>query len=334
MQLILSGVTAVSLLFTWGCVNDLFSRPANFDGRPLTVLNSSLFNQRTSSRLVKRPWKGDWVLRRDRLEMVDRDLRNAQPDIILFQESMERIGSVAESDSRILGAGSLSEYEWRQQNISEYGDTQEAESMVIAARPPLKFTLKTDGRGETWTMGGGGFLMTATLDFESQPVVVFNVQMPPANAGGYVWYTFVQERILAKMRKEQICPKRLVVGGYLPGDETNKRFAEFVKTLQLRDSSAGFCQVAARCFTATPINDIFMATIGEEAPARVDKIFVHSSANIFSSGRFFEDSDATDHYIREFGISKLWPTQRFGWKTQLRMARCTSSEIEQYQQIL
>jgi hypothetical protein len=244
------------------------------------------------------------------------------------------VGSGAESDSRILGAGALSEYEWRQQQIAEYGDTQEAESMVISARPPLKFTLTTDGRGETWSMGSGGFLMTATLDFENQPVIVFNVQMPPANSGGQVWYTFVQERILAKIRKEHSCPKRLVVGGYLPGDSNIKRFAEFTNVLQLKDVSTGFCQIASRCFTATPINDMFMATEGEEAPSRVDKIFVHQSANIYSSGRFFEEADATDHYIREFGINRLWPTQRFGWKAQLRMARCTAREIEQYQQIL
>ena len=314
-----------------GCVGGLFSLPASYDSRPVSVLTASLFNQRTPSRLVKSPWKGDWVLRRDRLTIIDKDLRNSQPDLILFQESMERIGSSAESDRKILGAGALSEYDWRQQQVGEYGDTQEAESLVVAASAPLKFPSTMDSQGETWAMGSGGFLMATTVEYENQPLVIFNVQMPPSISGGYVWYTFVQERIIAKLRKEKICSKRLIVGGYMPGDETVQRFAELLRSLQLKDASAGFCQIASRCYTATPINDIFMATVGEETPSRADKIFVHQNSNIYSSSRYLDDSDTSDHYVREFGINRLWPTQRFGWKVQVRLARCSSSEIEQIQ---
>ena len=171
--------------------------------------------------------------------------------------------------------------------------------------------------------------MAATVDYGDQPVTVFNVRMLPPQTGSYIWYSFVQQRIMEKLRSGQRCAKRLIVGGYLPGDETERRYVEFVQTLHLKDVSSGFCQVAARCYTSTPTNDLFLATVGDEAPSRTDKLFVHQSAYVYTSTRNFEESDPQNHYAHDFGVARLWPTQRFGWVAQVRLARCTQSEIEE-----
>jgi len=312
-----------------GCAFDIFSRSTAFDSRPLTLQTISLFNQRTPSRLAKRSWKGDWIFRRDRLELIDQELKNTKPDVLLLQEMVEKIGSSSESDWRILAAGSLSDYEWRQQQVDEYADTQETEALAVAALLPAKFSGDSPLRPETWVMGKDGYLMATSIDYEDQPVTVFDVQMPAAGSdNSYLWYSFVQERILDKLKKQKRCAKRLVVGGYLPGDENARRFAEFVGSLQLKDVSSGFCQIASRCYTATPTNDMFMATVGDESPTRTDRIFVHQSAFIYTSARNFEESDASNHYARDFGLTRLWPTQRFGWVAQVRLARCRNDELE------
>ena len=121
----------------------------------------------------------------------------------------------------------------------------------------------------------------------------------------------------------------MVVGGYLPGDIGARRFREFIESLELVDSSIGFCQVASSCYTSTPSNDIFMATVGDAAPTRADRIFVHKSAVIYTSGRTFVQPDTNNRYSKSFGLPKLWPTQRFGWGISSRFSKCSESDLKE-----
>lgn len=320
-------VPLVLLFLCQGCVVDLFGRTSGFDQRPITVQTVSFFNQRSNTRLTKKSWKGDWIFRRDRLEMIDAELKNSKPDLLMLQEVVSKVGSTAESDHHILAAGSLADYEWRERQVEEYPDTQEVQYMALGVGVPYKFIDSAGGDREVWIMGTGGYLMAATVDYEDQPVAVFNVQMPPQTDNSYLWYSFVQERILDRLAQKKICPKRVLVGGYLPGDEGAVRFATFLKKLNLKDTSSGFCQIDSKCYTSTPTNDIFMATVGDEAPTRTDRLFAHQSSYVYSSTRNFEDSDPNNRYAREFGLTRIWPTQRFGWVANLRMARCDKSEL-------
>ncbi len=199
--------------------------------------------------------------------------------------------------------------------------------MAIALGLGLRFVPTAEGEREAWIMGSGGYLLAATVEYEEQPLLVFNVQMPPHNDNDYLWYSFVQERIRERVAKAKSCMKRVIVTGFLPGDDGARRYVEFIQKLQLKDSAQGFCQIANKCYTATPTNDIYLATVGDESPTRTDKVFFHHTALIYSSARNFEESDPNNRYVREFGLARLWPTQRFGWVANARVARCTAAEI-------
>ena len=319
---------AAFVCLSTGCVTKILAGGSGFDERALTVQTVSFFNQRTPSRLGKRNWKGDWIFRRDRLELIDQELKNVKPDILVMQEVLARDGSDAESDAKILKAGSLADYDWRTAKVEAFEDTQETQSMAIAWGGGLKYVGTASGERDSWAMGSGGYLMAATLDYDEQPVLVFNVQMPPHNGDDQLWYSFVQERIRERIQTTNLCMKRVIVNGYLPGDEGARRYGEFLRTMQLRDSAQGFCQIAGQCYTATPTNDIFVATVGDENPTRTDKVFVHQSALVYSSRRDFEESDPSNRYARDFGLSRLWPTQRFGWLASVRLAHCSAGDIK------
>jgi hypothetical protein len=76
-----------------------------YDERSFSILNLNLFNQRTPSTLSRKNWKGDWLFRRERLELIDEQLRISRPDIVVFQELLTRRGSPSESDINILNFG-------------------------------------------------------------------------------------------------------------------------------------------------------------------------------------------------------------------------------------
>jgi hypothetical protein len=321
-------LAVAAALLAPGCIADLFQRSAGFDQRPLTVQTISFFDQRQPTRLTKKNWKGDWIFRRDRLEMIDTELRGVKPDVLLAQGVMGKRGSASETDASILRAGALADYEWREAPVESFEDTQELETMVIALGVPIKFAVLPGAEREVWVMGAGGYLMMASVDYEDQPVTVVNVQLPLEPGSEFLWYSFVQERVTERLRRLKHCGKRIIVAGQMPGDEGARRFGEFVRALRLKDAALGFCQIDSGCYTATPSNDIFMATVGEESPSRVDRIFLHQSAVIYSSRRDFEESDPSNRYAHEFGLARLWSTQRFGWVTSARLARCTPDELD------
>jgi hypothetical protein len=317
------------LLFSLvGCIG-LLDFGSGYDKRALTVETVSLFNQRQPSRLSKKSWIGDWILRRSRLELIDADLKNLKPDVLALQELVAKRGSTAESDQAILAAGSLSNYEWRLDPVEDYIDTLEQEYLGFALAFPQKMTQIDGDKRQSWNIGTGGYLSVATFQYEGQPVDIFNVRLPDKNEGYQIWYSFLEERIIERLRQFRHCPKRVIVAGLMPGSEENPRYRALLNGARLKDSAVGFCQIPSRCYTSTPTNDIYMATEGERSPVRTDKILVSESAYVYNSGRVFDDPDPSPRYGKDFGINQLWPTQRFGWMSQIRLARCSERELDE-----
>lgn len=310
-----------------GCVFDLFSGSGNYDGRILTVQTVSLFDQRTASRLERASWKGDWVFRRDRLNLIDKELKLSKPDLLLMQELIEKSGSPSESDQSILSAGSLSGHKWKTVVVKEFDDTYELQKMGIAVGYSLRILPEDKEVRNFWLLGNDGYLQVVNTESNGEPLVVFNVHMPSVTDNRFLWYAFVKKRIVERLESVGTCRKRVVVAGYLPGDTGARRFKEFVDSLEMVDASIGFCQIASKCYTSTPINDIFMATVGDAAPSRTDRIFVHKSAVVYTSNRTFVQPDTNNRYAKKFGIPKVWPTQRFGWGISARFSQCSESEI-------
>lgn len=325
--IILVSTVLLAGLLTSGCVTDWFGSGSGFDSRPLSIQTLPLFNQRTASRLSSRGWKGDWIFRRDRLEILDGELRDIRPDVIALLEVMERKSNPSESDKGILGAGALKNYSWRLKAVADHSDTDEAELIGVAVSSGVELLPESHLKRTLWTMGADGFLAVVPFAYEGEPVHLFVAQMPEQHDGEFLWYTFMEERIKEYVKTQHACAKRVIVAGYLPGDQGSRRFKEFMLTLGLKDASLGFCQIASRCYTATPINDIYMVTEGDQVPSRVDRIYLSEASIVYSSGRNFTENEPNNRYVRPFGMSRLWPVQRFGWITSARLPRCAASEF-------
>lgn len=311
------------------CVDAIVGTSSDYDSRPLTVQSFSLFDQKTPSKYSRQSWNGDWVVRRDRLELIDLVLRNTKPEIAIIQEAMARRGNTAESDRGILLAGALADFTWTEKVVREFNDTHEQQSLAVVSALSLRVLEDRDPTArDSWQIGTDGFMTATTLDFDGEPIAVFNVQMPSKLGQNHLWYTFIEDQVVARVKRLGICRNRVLIGGYLPSDQDSRRFADFMRRLQLRDSSTGFCQVASKCHTATSINEIFMATIGDETPGQVDRILLHQSAIVYNAGRTFDNSDPNNRNIKNFGISRLWATQRFGWVAQIRLAKCRGAAID------
>ena len=244
---------------------------------------------------------------------------------------MERSDSHSESDIRILEAGVLAEYDWRKFQTARFEDTRESQFVAIALSVPLRFMGSIDetdtaNSAEYVSFGNDGYLLAATVEYEGQPLTVLNVHLVQSNMRDH-WFEIIKEHAFERMKRYRSCTKRLIVGGYIPGDSSAQDYKTFLDKLELRDAATGFCQIESNCFTATPINELFMVTIGDESPTRVDRIFTHRSTYISASFRNFDQPEPESGYTYDFGMSKLWATQRFGWFSSLRLARCSETDL-------
>ena len=320
---ILVGLTFSLVSVLQGCIHQKLMPAETFDSRPLLVQTLSLFDQRQQPTLRETSWKGDWIFRRQRLEMVDAGLRATKPDLLLLQDVLAKIGSPVEDDERILSAGALKDYTWQSTAVGSFSDTNETYHMATAAGIALRFGALPPTRH--WVMGRDGYLQASQVIFEGSVVAILNVQMPKDSQATSLWARFIGERARAWVKEVGGCQERLIVGGYMPGSHGGQRYEDLQDQLMLKEAAVGYCQIASKCHTATPVNDIYSATEGGGNPERQDRIFVPKSAYIYSSVRNFDAGKSADRYLQRYGLLKLWPTRRFGWLAGVRLPRCSKA---------
>ena len=113
-----------------------------------------------------------------------------------------------------------------------------------------------------------------------------------------------------------------LVAAYAP-PSVQEKLNEFASRLGLQDAAKGFCNIASKCYTVNPQNEIFYIARGEFLPSRSDFLFVPKATKVSISGsNLTEGQHPETTYYKKFGLSSLWASERSGWFTSLRFARC------------
>lgn len=321
------GGVALCLTSLLTCCISLDLGDSRYDRRSIAVLYMSLFNQREAPRMGKSSWAGDWLFRRERLLLVDRFLRDRQPDILIFQESMARLGSSSESDLKIMSRGGLPGYDWDNFEVERYSDTQEAEYHGVAAGLPIKVVKLPKGFKRKWSLGPKGRMVMFLLEIEDQQIPVFNIEISGEFKDSRRWYKFIADEIEQVVYRNKFCPMRVVVSGRIPASYASAGLTQFADRLNLKDISEGMCEVASDCYTATPINEIYMNTTNGQAPAQLDRVLVHRSAFVTSSSIVLSKPTDDSSFKNSYGLDKIWPLERFGWYSLLRLGQCDAEDF-------
>ncbi len=306
----------------FGCVTT--RRILSFESRPITILTLNFFNQRLSSEKEGvNSWMGDWVFRRERLQLIDEQLVQNKPDIFFIQSAMKKEGSFSESDLKILNFGSLTGYEILDEAVRTYEDTQEVESAAVAVSYPLVLGKKGKASDEKfsnlWTIGSDGYVLVTSVIYKSQPIVVVNVNIP-REVQGKIWFEFIKDRINSEIAKPGRCMERIIVAGSLTNDLSLEPYRNFVQELKLADVTSGICQELSECYTASSKNTIFSSVYPAGGEFIQDRILVPQGAYIFESNRSFEGNLKLPSKMYELGY--LWPSIRMGWKASVNLPRC------------
>ncbi len=318
-------LASLSLCF-WvnGCALFGIRTSERYDDRSVSILNLNLFNQRIPSTLTPRNWKGDWLFRRERLELIDEQLRISRPDIVVFQELLTRRGSPSESDINILNFGALEGYEWDAELVAFHKDTQEMQYHAAAVGLPVKLSSSDKVQKKHWPIGIDGFMNYTLLELDQQPILLINISMPVSAQKVDHWYEFVEGELKSLLNELGICKQRLVVSGYLPGGVVWPGFAEFMEAFELKDTATGFCEAASDCLTSSNQNDLFMATAQGQSPSHSERIMVHRDALVSFSNVVMNKMKDKTVYGGPYGLQRLWASRVYGWLADLRLQHCSA----------
>ncbi len=297
--------------------------PPGFSERVLTLASVDLFSQQETPRTGK-SWSGDWQFRRDRLELIDATLRDQRPDILIMQNAMRRAGSVSESDEMILKSGALNRYDWRDVKLESMNESGEERLLAVAVSKPLRHMNIPEGVKNYSQFGVDGHMVFYPIEAEGGTILVVDVLMPSRIDQSGLWYSLLEEKIRAAAKDVNSCIERVVLAGYLPFEQESRRFKDFLSGLGIKDTGTGFCQSAERCQTASPENGIFLMTRGDESPSQMDRIMTHRHALVLSAGANFNRVMDTSEYKESYGLSRVWPSQRYGWIARVRLPLCPS----------
>ena len=297
-----------------------------YELHPLTIATLENFDQRTPSRSGTKNWLGDWIFRRDRLELIDKNLRFVKPDVFFLQNSLEKFESFAESDINILLAGALRDYVSTRVEAEKIELTNETIGAGFIVAPPLQFLTATSEKQKSWKLGEDGFLAVAEVSDGSQVTTLFSLQLPKKKEEAALWLEFTQQRIFEHFQTEvhdkSSCLEKSIIAGRISSDIDRKIMEKFLLGIHFNESSSGFCENAGKCQTSTSMNELFMVTQGDDVASQSDRILVHQSAIVYSSNRAFTEGLDTEKYKSEYGINHLLPSTRYGWNSQVRLKKC------------
>ena len=299
-----------------GCVG--FS---SYDDLTVSIETLALFNQRRSADYKGEDWRGDWLFRRERLELIDTGLRKTKPDLIFFQELMARRGSPSDSDRNILMRGALQGYDWDYFPVRYWSDTQENEFHAVAFGLPIRSEEYTIELKRFWKLGADGGVTLSVIRLLGQRVLLFNTMAPSLMDDGR-WYQDLDNALTEALKLKPTCLERVIIAGYLPLKFNSFWYNQFKSRFSLKDTAEGVCEVASDCYTASLDNEIFASASGNESPGQKDRILVHKNVRVFNSGAIFRSPKEVSDLKGKYGLKKIWPSLRYGWGALIQLPRC------------
>jgi hypothetical protein len=300
------------------CATTIFRKTFTRDQSLVSIGAGSFFNQRAHP--PEKNWQGDWVLRRERLHLIDEELLKMQPDILVLQETMARTGSAFDSDQRILRAGSLADYVWSNAAVKYYPDTDEEEYISVVSKQAI-LKERTLAPSQLITPAHGGALALQVIHLYNQaPLTVAHLTLPQGASDEARFLAQVKSQIDTFLKQEHLCEERLVLAGILPR-EKSKNFQDFLKNFRLKDSVPENC-LLEDCPNPHPTNLFFQVSKSGEADTRSARIYVPISGTLVESTVLFSAPQDSGLFVDSYGISSLWPTAHYGWMTRLKFSSC------------
>ena len=293
-------------------------------GPPFIVQTLPLFNQRTDVVSgTKKSWKGDWIFRRKRLNLVDEEINKKSPNIVFFQELMKK-NNKSDSDSIILEYSSLAYHKPFTFSYQKYEETGEEEFAATYVRMG-NYSVDADDQYVLEKLKQGGYFVFQKILLDQVPFYLINVKMGdgPVAEG----FLELQEKIKKHLDGVKKCYNQILVAGHFKGQTNHPSFIRFLKTFDLVDSAWDFCEMNKNCYTESQSNPILNSSTVENKIYRSERILTHKTSKIDQSEIAFEKEEKTlNNLKKEYHLNTITPSIRYGWQAKISFGICLNKK--------
>lgn len=297
----------------------------DYDRESFTVQTINLFDQdlEVETDEGRISLKGDWLFRRDRLELLDRQLSEKKANLLFFQNAMQRLGNWTDFDLEILKAGVFGGYGFLSAKIAE--DEQTFETQLVGWGFDPSFVVDSSQDIKVVKKVNSGFA-SAVLNFYGNKILLINVFTQKVSLK-IDSYSELARFIESELNVKKICSDRLIVSGAL--DEIDSKGA----SIQLLGDQFDLVDVGLKrcpdekthtseCQSVASDNRLAQGQTGMNF-LRNERILLPSSSRVSDLGRVVvQKSVNQSKYIQKFFAEDIYPIQQSGWMASARLIQC------------
>jgi hypothetical protein len=305
-----------------GCSHQIGSIFSAYEERRIVIQLATLFEQNNVKSPREISWAGDWIFRRQRLNVLDDQLGAIKPDIVLLQGLTYREFSPSESEVKILSAGALANYNWHVSKVDENITTEEVIATGAAFALPLKVdTMRTYSEQQSWDIGAvNGYVILSRFLTPSGGGALVSIKLPPENLK--FWYERLELALEEIIQKSEICPERFIFAGELPEDKIDNADESIFERLGFKDAATGYCGDLTECYTEDGTNPINKSLSDGVVPTRNLRMYVHGQTKIYASLRNLTNTVKIDARNDKYKIGEMSASHRYGWLSTILLPKC------------
>ena len=302
MQKILMSIFSICYL-SLSCTNFVPISDLNFK-----VQTFDLFDQIPSSdyRETSSNIYYNWTLRRERLSLIDYELAKSKPNIIFFQNMMEK--NLTDSDESILSSNSLAKYHFNKAEIFSSSSWNQYLSTVTGA----KFVFLTS---KLYKLYKDSFILSQVVSYKDDPILLINVQLKKFDQTKF--FSTLDE-IYKDMESKKICKHRVILGGYF-GNDVPKDFSDKISDYYLKNSFSYLKKESISMFKANPLYNIVIKN-PKDPLYYYDYLFTPNSSTVTNAHLVF--NKVYPNKLKRSGLKELSPSLRSGLELSVRLKSC------------
>jgi hypothetical protein len=306
-----------------GCASFSGSRFSGYENRRIVIQYAPMFTQKnTKIGEEKYNWAGDWVFRRKRLALLDKQISSVKPDIILFQDLVYREYSPSESEFYILSAGATEDYSWHISKTDEISISEESVASAAAMALPIKVDLlKSLSRKESWDLGNGSYIVVTRFKTEQGDAVLMSIKLLEDD-NGEIPYQMMANIVEEVISSTGVCRERFILSGEIPEDRISYLDQGIIEKLGFKDVAYDFCDELESCYTESIDNKLFSISNPNSINGRSSRILVHEKTKVLASLRNLENKISLGKEEDRYGLGSISANHRYGWLSTINLAIC------------
>ena len=249
----------------------------------------------------------NWILRRERLSIIDFELARSKPSIIFFQHLMKK--NDTDSDEMILSSNSLARYDF-----TNFQTDSTTWNEYISTVTSSKFEPQSS---ELYTLDQNSFISSKIVNHQGDPILLLNVQQPLIQEDKFF---SILKKIYSTLEDQKLCKHRVIIAGYF-GDNLAKDFSDKMEDFYLKNPFANFQKEKGNFFSFKD-NPLYKMVIKSPKPDdyNYDFIFVPKSSSV--AGTHLVYNKTYPNKLKRSKLKELSASIRSGLELSVNLKSC------------